>query len=98
MNQTQLIQAVADQTGESGAALSKTEVARVLVALTGVVQAQLKAGEEVALPGIGKLKVQNKAAKTGRNPRTGEAVEIPAKAVAKFVAAKALKDMLDSAE
>lgn len=97
MNQSQLIQALADQTGESGTALNKTEVSRVLVALSGVVQHQLKAGEEVSLPGLGKLKALHKAAKTGRNPRTGEAVEIPAKTVAKFVPAKALTDAINGA-
>lgn len=96
MNQSQLVQALADQTGESGTALNKTEVSRVLVALSGVVHEQLKAGEEVSLPGLGKLKAQHKAAKTGRNPRTGEAVEIAAKTVAKFVPAKVLKDLLDA--
>lgn len=95
MNQSQFIQAIADQTTESGQSISKADVTRVLLALTGVVHTQLKAGEELTLPGIGKLKSQHKEAKTGRNPKTGEPVAIAAKTAPKFTAAKALKDALN---
>nr|WP_281172486.1 HU family DNA-binding protein [Chitinimonas koreensis] len=92
MNQAQLIEAVAAQAAQDGQSVTKADVTRVLVALTGVVQEQLKAGEEVTLPGIGKLKVKDKAAKVGRNPKTGEEIKIPAKRVPAFTAVKALKD------
>lgn len=51
-----------------------------------------KAGEEITLHGIGKIKVSLRAARPGRNPATGEAMVIPAKNVPSFSAAKALKD------
>ncbi len=53
-------------------------------------------GEEVSLPGFGKFKVQDKPARTGRNPRTGEAVNIAATKKLAFQPAKALKDALAS--
>ena len=53
-------------------------------------------GEEVSLPGFGKFKVQDKPARTGRNPRTGEAVSIAASKKLAFQPAKALKDALAS--
>ncbi|SFZ77795.1 HU family DNA-binding protein [Chitinimonas taiwanensis] len=92
MNQAQLIEAITTQAGQDGQSVSKADVTRVLVALTGVVHAQLKAGEEVTLPGVGKLKIKDKAAKTGRNPKTGAEIQIPAKRVPAFTAVKALKD------
>jgi DNA-binding protein HU-beta len=97
MNQAQLIDAIAAQAAndaKNGQAVTKADVTRILVALTGVVHDQLKAGEEVTLPGIGKLKVQDKPAKIGRNPKTGAELKIPAKRVPKFTAVKALKDVV----
>jgi DNA-binding protein HU-beta len=64
----------------------------MLDALGRVVQEALANGEEVTLPGIGKLSVKTRAARTGRNPATGDSIEIPAKRVPHFSAAKALKD------
>jgi DNA-binding protein HU-beta len=52
----------------------------------------LQQGGEVTLPGLGKLKTKQSAARTGRNPHSGEEINIPAKTGVKFVAAKALKD------
>ncbi|MBV8657783.1 MAG: HU family DNA-binding protein [Burkholderiales bacterium] len=97
MNQAQLIDAITEQVAsdaKSGQSVSKADVTRVLLALTGVVHAELKQGGEITLPGVGKLKVQDKPAKTGRNPKTGEALAIPARRAAKFTAVKALKDVL----
>jgi len=96
MNQSQMTQAVADQVIADGGNLNKADVNRVLLALAGVAQAQLKAGEEVTLGGLGKLKVTDRAAKTARNPRTGETVEVPAKKAVKFVPVKALKELLQA--
>lgn len=92
MNQAQLIEAITAQANQDGQSVSKADVTRVLVALTGVVHAQLKSGEEVTLPGVGKLKIKDKAAKVGRNPKTGEEIQIAAKRVPAFTAVKALKD------
>ena len=97
MNQTQLIDAITEQVARDardGHSVTKADVTRVLLALTGVVHSQMKAGDEVTLPGIGKLKVQDKPAKTGRNPKTGEPLAIAARRAAKFSAVKALKDVL----
>jgi len=64
----------------------------VLDALGAVIQEQLSGGGEVTLPGIGKLSVTERAARTGRHPQTGEEIKIAARRVPKFTAAKALKD------
>lgn len=75
---------------------SKAVVEQVIDALGKVAQEQLANGGEVSIPGIGKLTVAEKAARKGRNPATGEELDIPAKRVPKFVAAKALKDAVAS--
>ncbi len=87
MNQAELTAAVALATGETKAAAWAK-----LTALGNVVRDELKKGGEVTLPGIGKLAIKNRPGRTGRNPRTGEAINIPAKNVPHFGAAKALKD------
>jgi DNA-binding protein HU-beta len=56
---------------------------------------QLENGAEITLPGIGKLKVTERPARTGRNPSTGAAIEIAAKKVVKFVPAKVLSDSIN---
>ena len=68
---------------------------QALAALCDVIAAELLAGGEVSLPGLGKLKVRDVLAKTARNPRTGEPVQVPAKRRAVFVAGKDLKDALN---
>jgi DNA-binding protein HU-beta len=65
-----------------------------LDALTAVVEREIKAGGEIPLKGLGKFKVQNRKARVGRNPLTGEPVQIPAKTVVKFTVAKALKTLI----
>jgi len=67
----------------------------VLDALGLVVQQQLLKGDEVTLPGIGKFSVTERAARTGRNPQTGDEIQIAARRAPKFTAAKALKDALN---
>lgn len=89
MNQAETIRAVADS-----AEVSHAEAERVLKALGNVAQAYLDA-DEIVLPGIGKLKAHVRAGRTGRNPRTGEPVEIPPSTTVKFSAAKALKDAIN---
>lgn len=72
--------------------LSAKQCDQAINALGNVIRDQLKAGGEVHLPDIGKFAVADRAARTGRNPQTGESIEIAAKRVPTFSAAKALKD------
>ena len=74
------------------AQIPKTKADMLLVALSTVITEALVAGDEVTLPGIGKLQVEQHAARKGRNPRTGEAIDIPAKQVPHFSAAKDLRE------
>lgn len=79
MNKGELIAAVSTATG------TKASEAKTLVeTFTGILEAELKAGGEVTLPGIGKLKVKTRPARVGRNPATGVTIQIPAKRVVKF--------------
>lgn len=68
----------------------------LLDCLCQAIAVALAQGDDVPLPHIGKLKVRNKAARTGRNPWTGAPVEIPAKRKAVLVAGKELKEALNS--
>lgn len=75
--------------------MKKADVERVLNTLGTVASGELVVnGGEVPFPGIGKLKVRDRKARTGRNPRTGKAIDIPAKRAVTFTVAKALKDAL----
>ena len=90
MNISDLVTYVADQDGKITKTQAKALVDSVFAAITS---AAVK-GEEVALPGFGKFKVQNKPARTGRNPSTGAAIQIAASKKLVFQPAKALKDTL----
>ncbi len=90
MNKTQLIDVVASKTG-----LKKKEAEAAVVATIEAVEEALKAGEKVQLIGFGTFEVKERAARTGRNPHTGEAIEIAASKYAAFSAGKALKDKLN---
>lgn len=87
MNQSELILKTAQISG-----LSKKDVEHALKTAGDVVQAALVEEGEAVLPGIGRLSVKTRAAREGRNPATGEAMQIAAKKVPHFSAAKALKD------
>ncbi len=87
MTKTQLIEALVKETQ-----LPKKDAKYFLIGLTSVVEKTLKKGGDVPLPSLGKFKVQNRKARIGRNPQTGEAIKIPAKKVVKFTVAKNLKD------
>lgn len=94
MNKAELIDAIHDRLN-----LNKAEIARVLDAQAEVITDHLASldtstAEEAVLPGLGKLKTSLKRARTGRNPKTGEAVPIPERLAVKFVPAKPLKDAL----
>jgi DNA-binding protein HU-beta len=92
MNIAELVDHLAAADGKITKAQAKTLVDGVFSAIK---DAAVK-GEEVSLPGFGKFKVQNKPARTGRNPRTGETVNIAASKKLAFQPAKALKDALSA--
>lgn len=75
--------------------LTKTEARRAVEATVFAIGRALRAGEEVRLPGLGTFRGVERKARTGRNPRTGEPVEIPAARGVKFSPAKALKETLN---
>ena len=90
MNKNDLVDAVAERTG-----LAKSDAARAVEAVLGAVTEALQKGDQVALSGFGTFVVKARAARTGRNPRTGESIAIPASRVPAFKAGKALKDALN---
>jgi DNA-binding protein HU-beta len=87
MTKAELIEKIA-----AGAKLSKSDATRVLDVTIGAIKGSLKKGQKVTLVGFGTFSVSNRKARIGRNPRTGEAIEIPAMKVPKFIAAQGLKD------
>jgi DNA-binding protein HU-beta len=90
MNKTELIEHIAKQ-----ADISKAAAGRALEATIGAVRTTLKKGGTVALVGFGTFAVTKRAARTGRNPRTGAAIKIKSAKVPKFRPGKALKDALN---
>ena len=89
MNKTELVAAIAEKAG-----LSKKDAEGAVKAFTDTVAEQLKAGEKIQLVGFGTFEVAERAARTGKNPQTGEAIKIPASKAPKFKAGKALKDVV----
>lgn len=89
MNKTELIAAVAEKTD-----LSKKDADAAVSAVLGAITDALKAGDKIQLVGFGTFEVRNRAAKQGRNPRTGETMTVPASKVPAFKAGKALKDAI----
>jgi DNA-binding protein HU-beta len=89
VNKTELIDHIASQ-----ADISKAAAGRALEAFIGGVKTSLKKGNNVSLVGFGTFAVTKRAARTGRNPRTGAAIKIKAAKVPKFRPGKALKDAL----
>lgn len=73
----------------------KSTVRAALEQLSEIVSDALENSDEITLPGIGKLKVGERPARTGRNPQTGQTLQIAAKKVVKFVPAKALSDAIN---
>lgn len=90
MNKNDLIATVADSTG-----LSKGDAARAVDSVFTAITDALKGGDEVRLVGFGTFNVSHRAASQGRNPRTGEAINIAASKQPKFRAGKALKDAVN---
>jgi len=87
MNKAELIAHVADAGG-----LSKTAAGDAVEALLGGITATLAAGDSVSLVGFGTFSVADRAARTARNPRTGETINVAASKAPKFKPGKALKD------
>lgn len=87
MNKTELISAMAEK-----AEISKKDAEKSLTAFTNVVTDALADGNKVQLVGFGTFEVVERTARTGRNPKTGESIEIQASKSPKFKAGKALKD------
>ncbi len=87
MNKTELVAAVAEEHD-----LSKGSAAVILDFVLDTIEETLASGQDVALVGFGVFKAVPKAARTGRNPGTGESINIPATVLPKFVASKRLKE------
>ncbi len=90
MNKSELIDAVAEE-----ADLSKAAAGRAVDALVNSITNALKAGDQISLVGFGTFLVKERAARSGRNPRTGETIEISASSMPVFKAGKALKDAVN---
>jgi len=90
MNKSDLVDAIANSSG-----LSKADAGRALDALVKTVTKTLKKGDTVSLVGFGTFSVRKRAARTGRNPRTGETIKIKASKNPAFKAGKALKDAVN---
>ena len=90
MNKTDLINAIAEQ-----ANLSKADAGRSLDAFINTIETTLKAGDVITLVGFGTFQVKARAARTGRNPQTGQEITIAAANVPSFKAGKGLKDAVN---
>ena len=91
MNKTELVAAIAEKTN-----LTKADSEKALKAFTEVVAEELKKGEKITLVGFGTFEVSERAAREGRNPKTGEKMPIAASKTPKFKAGKALKDQINA--
>ena len=90
MNKTELVAAIAEKTE-----LSKKDSEKALKAFIDVVTEELQKGEKIQLVGFGTFEVADRAAREGRNPLTGEKMQIEASKAPKFKAGKALKDAVN---
>jgi DNA-binding protein HU-beta len=90
VNKSELIDAIAE-----AADLPKASAAKALEAVINTVSNSLKGGEQVVLVGFGTFSVKDRPARTGRNPQTGQPIEIAAARIPNFKAGKALKDAVN---
>ncbi len=90
MNKAEFLSAVSEE-----ADVTKVDADKALDAIITVIKKALKKGDDVSLVGFGTFTVRKRAARTGRNPRTGEQIKIKASKVPSFKAGKALKDALN---
>lgn len=91
MNKTELVSIMAEK-----AEITKVDAEKALTAFTEAVADALKAGDKVQLLGFGTFEVAERPAREGRNPRTGETIQIAAAKAPKFKAGKALKDTVNA--
>ena len=91
MNKNELVAKMAEKAG-----LKKTEAEKALKAFTETVAEELKNGEKIQLVGFGTFEVGERAERQGRNPKTGEAITIPASKSPKFKAGRSLKDIVNA--
>ena len=89
MNKTELVAVVAEKSG-----ITKKDAERVVSAAFETITAQLMKGEKVQISGFGIFEVKEREARVGRNPRTKEAIAIPASKAPSFKPSKALKDTI----
>jgi DNA-binding protein HU-beta len=92
MNKTEFVEAIAKESG-----LTNADARKAVEAVISTVEKTLKKGDEIALTGFGKFSVSKRAARTGRNPQTGEAVKIKASKAPKFTAGAGLKTAVNGA-
>jgi DNA-binding protein HU-beta len=90
MNKAELVDSVA-----SAANLSKADAGRAVDAVLGSITSSLQGGQQVSIVGFGTFNVKHRAARAGRNPRTGETIQIKASNVPGFKAGKALKEAVN---
>ncbi len=90
MNKTDLINSVAEATG-----MTKVDAEKAIKSMIDAVIKELSNGGGITLIGFGTFSIAERASRTGKNPRTGESIEIPAKKVVKFKPGKALAEMVD---
>ena len=90
MNKSDLVAVIADNSG-----LSKADAARALEATTTAISSALASGDSVAITGFGSFLVRARAARTGRNPQTGAAIQISASNAPAFKAGKLLKESVN---
>jgi DNA-binding protein HU-beta len=96
VNKNEFIAAVADSKALEKLDLSKAAVATIIDAVLDTIESALQKGEEVRLVGFGNFYVSKRAASKGRNPRTGEEIDIEASKMPKFRAGKQLKETVNS--
>lgn len=89
MTKTQIVSYMAEKSG-----LSKKQAAGIMEEFAGLAVRETKKNGQFVIPGIGKLVKSHRKARKGRNPQTGETINIPAKTVVKFRVAKACKDSI----
>ena len=90
MNKSELIDAVAESTS-----LSKADAGRALESVLETIKSTLKSGQKVTIPGFGTFEARQRNARTGRNPQTGETIQIAASKTPGFKAGKQFKDALN---
>ncbi|MDY0189333.1 MAG: HU family DNA-binding protein [Desulfuromonas sp.] len=90
MTKTELVNSIAEKAG-----LSKADSEKALKAFVDTVTDALKQGDKIAMVGFGTFSVGDRAARVGKNPQTGAAINIPAAKAPKFKAGKALKDAVN---